>query len=519
MTIMNRFLTGSTVGIGFQLLKAMVNLILIPILLSQVGPDLYGLFALLVGFTELAFLMDMGFSSALTKELSQLDGKTDRIQQVLTIGHGVYIALTVLALVVGFGCLPWFNTLFHISGAIADSARDATFYAVCIIAIYIYSSYYRAILLSQALHQWSHMADGIHHILGNGLGILLLYQGWGLPGFFMARLLSAILMLVFVMIQSTRMPFNVYRWVKTRWTVAQSLVSMSGYSAISQISILLSHRLDAIVIGLFLPLSAVGIYEMVFRFLGVTPKIMGRISQGALPVLTRLVKANTEENAAETLPSFFVQFSTFLTLSTLLPMALIGVNFDVLLDFFAANTYTLPQALPALLFGIPMVFTGIYQGPACYYLMAKGEFRYLAISSLITALINVIVSVLLVQWLGIVGVILGTLIPQGIQHQVYIIAKSCRMIGLSYTEYIKTSLLKPVMYIGLLCLIAGVIKSWLAQLGQLNIVTLTGYCGMLTVGGVGVYYQFFGNPTEKAFLKKVLGRLHNRTGVPAHELS
>ena len=122
MNLIGRFLTGSAYGVASSILKAGVNLVLIPLLLASIGATEYGLYALLMGFTELAFLMDLGFSTVLTRELSARAETHFRSQQTLQVGHFFYLGFAALVLGAGWFLVPTAVGLFQVPEALTSTA-------------------------------------------------------------------------------------------------------------------------------------------------------------------------------------------------------------------------------------------------------------------------------------------------------------------------------------------------------------------------------------------------------------
>ncbi len=107
-------------------------------------------------------------------------------------------------------------------------------------------------------------------------------------------------------------------------------------------------------------------------------------------------------------------------------------------------------------------------------------------------------------WIGVLGVVIGTLVPQVYQHQQFIIAKTCHQLGDTYGNHLKTSIIKPLLFSGAIYALAGVINIGLTEINYLNITTITIYCLLLTATGLPLYYWLFGSETEKDFLQTLI---------------
>src|SRR5690554_2771756 len=104
MNLQQRFLYGALSGTGSVVIKTMLNLLFIPVFLATLGVSHYGLFVLLISFTEIAMLLDLGLTSAIVQALgssrqveeAQQNHQTEKKpapllqaspQEVLSMGH------------------------------------------------------------------------------------------------------------------------------------------------------------------------------------------------------------------------------------------------------------------------------------------------------------------------------------------------------------------------------------------------------------------------------------------------
>jgi hypothetical protein len=153
-------------------------------------------------------------------------------------------------------------------------------------------------------------------------------------------------------------------------------------------------------------------------------------------LFSRLKAAGNHEAARQ----WFLRMSFLNTWITCFIVVNIVSFYPYLFRVFTAGKLPIAPTLPVLAVAVPIFISGALQLPASYHLYASGHARYLTISSLAAALCNVALSLALVQqpgpWGGIVGVALGTLIPQLIQHQATLIPKACQLLGVDARTYI-----------------------------------------------------------------------------------
>lgn len=439
MTLWQRYCNGMLSGAGSVLFKTVLNILVIPVMISRLGLDAFGLYLLLIALFEVASLLDMGASNALVTLLSNTSGTTSESasqehQAYLKAGHALFGVLTGLFLSIGLLLWPQFVPQFHIGAALQHSAELGFLFIVLEASLSIYSCYASSVLLAHCAHQWNNVADTLYFFIANVGALLLLWMGFDLTAVLLARLIGTVCRLLLIVTQARRIETNFFHsTVPFQLSYFKKLLKLGSHAMMLNFSIIISHKIDDIVIAQFLPLSAVGIYEIVFRFLGLTVQICLKLSEGAFPLFSRMAAAKQTQQAGQ----LFLRMSSLLYMVGALLILLIVCHYVELFRLFSANRIPMAQTWPVLWIAIPCILSGILQMPANAWLFTWGHQRYLTISSLLTALTNLGLSVLFVQVFGLAGVALGTLIPQLIQHQAFLIRKTCKLLGISANRYIR----------------------------------------------------------------------------------
>jgi O-antigen/teichoic acid export membrane protein len=440
-----RYLWGMLSGAGSVVLRTAVNLAVVPLLIAKLGLDVFSLHILFTSILEIALLLDLGASTALVKLLSGSQSDTER-SAYLEVGHILFSAGSLLFLLAGMGLTPWFNGLFHIDSSLTPLVAWGLPLTILEAALSIYACYYQAVLLSHCEHQWTNIADSIYALLSSIGALILLACGGDLTSIVLLRLCCAILRLGIMLFHASRLETGLFR-LKLRSLNQKAFSEMAhlcGHALSINLSIIISHKVDAWVIAFFLPLSDVGIYDIVFRMLGITIQICLKMSVGAFPLFSGMASRKATGEAR----TLFLRLSSLLYFSAGLLTLLILSFYGELFRLFSAGHIPIQETIPVLWLAVPCVLSGVLQLPANSWLFAWGYQPYLTRSSLITSAANLICSIIFVHIFGIAGVALGTLIPQLIQHQAGLIRTTCRRLNISLTEYLKTvhcSVLPPLL--------------------------------------------------------------------------
>lgn len=488
MSLHRRYLFGMASGAGSVVIKAATNLLIIPLMIHQLGVDAFGLYVLLIGMMEIALMLDLGVAPALATLLSgeALDHhEQPRPEQqnaaYIQAGHLIFIILAFGFLMAGLLITPAFAGWFHIPAGLSD--RVPLLLGIVIVegAVNIYCSFYRAVLLSHCLHQWTNIGNTGYYLLVNLGSLLLLALGYDLTGIFLLRLFASGLLLGLLARQSFRTESLLGRPGKRfQWRHLRKILALSGHGMLLNLSVIVSHKIDIFVIAWFLPVSAVGVYEIVFRFLGIATQVCVKLCEGSYPVFSHLARTEQREPAG----SLFLRMSGFLGFSAGLMLLLVVAFYPELFALFSAGRISIGATWPLVWLVLPVVWSGVLQMPATAYLFTSGHHRYLTVSSVLTALANLVLSVILIHWLGLAGVALGTLIPQVIQHQAGLIRSTCRHLGIGFAKYMSGVYVKnllPLILAGLWVLLG---RFWIvdpADPALPAIVAIAVSAGMLAV--------------------------------------
>lgn len=495
-----RSLFGMLTGAGSVIVKTGLNILLIPVLISQLGLDAFGLYILLIAIYEVAILLDLGAADALVTLLgSKTDSDLTR-RDYLKVGNLLLGSLAILFLLAGLGIAPWFPTLFHIDTQLQAVAQTGFLLILVEAALTLYSCYSRSVLLARCAHQWSNLADVIYSLIANAGALIALLYGGDLVAVLALRLAGTLVRIVLMTVQTHRIdPYAFFPKTPFSLPAAKEVVRLSSHAMMINFSIIVSHKIDDIIIARFLPISAVGIYEIVFRFLGVIIQICLKINEGVYPLFTRLGALRQTDEARQ----LFLRMSCFLNFGACLMMVLIVSFYGELFLIFSAGKVPIDQTIPILLVAVPCVLSGVLQMPANALLFTWGQQRFLTVTSVLAALANLILSVILVQTLGIPGVALGTLIPQLIQHQWGLIGMSCRTLDISFTQYIKAvhgAILTPLAVSFLwIQLWRFTVDLSTFKLLPISLISLTA----MLIGGF-LWFKLTATPIERQLLKNLL---------------
>lgn len=455
----NRVLTAVTSGVASIGVKQVLNIVFIPVIISQLGFEAFSLFMLMVGLQEISLFLDCGLSQTMITMASKRFGTDLKDSETeasvfYAVAYGFYTVAAILLAIVALSIAPFLNQLFHIPQYLHYVSEPVFILMMLEAVLFLLVTFYRSVLMSTCHHAVNNVADTAYHLLAFGAGIALLMLGYGLEGLMAARVVAALMRwMVTSHWAKKQMPKRIFIHALIKpsecLSEAKKFIALGRYAVVNNISIVLSHKVDTVVIGLFLPLSAVGVYEIVFRLLGSAQQLCIKMSE----VILTLFASSSKDGNNEASKLLFLKNSSFNQMIIATLVILIVAFYPALLSYLTKNTLTVADTWMVLALVIPIVWSAVLQIPASSYLFTSGHENYLAKSSIATALCNLSLSLLLVKPLGLIGVILGTFLPQLIQHQYFLIAHSCKALNINAVEYLAEVYwrgLAPVFFSGML---------------------------------------------------------------------
>jgi len=507
MSMSRRYVMGMLSGAGSVVLRSALNILVVPAIIAKLGLQTFGLYILLQAILEVATFLDLGATSAIVTLLGGENDETHR-RSILKVGHAWFGVLAVLFLAFSLLWKDQFCPTFHITPALQGVALTSFLLMVVESTMSLYACYCRTVLLAHCAHQWTNIADSVSNLLSTVGSLIALLAGYGLVEIMMIRIAAATFRMGVMFIQTARLePFafrpNVPFSIKSFLNVAR----LSGHSMMINVSIIISHKIDDLVIAYYLPpnvaLSAVGIYEIVFRFLGITLQIGLKLSEGIYPVFAKLA-ANQQIDEAR---QIFLRKSAFLNIVSVLILMIIVSFYPELFALFSAGKIPIAQTLPILAAALPCVLSGVLQMPANAWLFTWGHQRFVSVTSLCAALANLVLSIILIQYggqqWGIVGVAIGTLIPQLVQHQLGLIGKTCHELSLSVLDYIRAVHVKAILpllaALAWVLMLRPLLPHAAYELPTIGLIAMTA----ALLGGA-IWFQLSATPQERGVSQQML---------------
>ncbi|MFL6213178.1 MAG: oligosaccharide flippase family protein [Blastocatellia bacterium] len=409
-------------GLGLEMV---VGVVMLPFNIAHLGQSAYGLWVLAASITAYFSMLDLGYGVAQVKFAAQYRARRDH-RGLNEIVSTLFFFFTLVGLAaMGVGALLAFNLerLFNVTPDQADVGRKVLLIITAYVAVGFPFSVFGGIVNGFQRHFMNGSIAIATTIIVAVANLAVLLAGYGLVE--LVATTTSIRLLAYIGYR-----LNAYRAfpalkIRPRFIKLARLREVTGFSAfilLIDIANKINYSTDTIVIGAFMGTIAIAVWAVAQRLITTVQNMTSQLSGSLFPII---VDFATHDDG-ERLRRVFVQ-GTRITLAMVLPMSA-GL---VLLAEPLVQAWVGPNfqgSVPIIYVLAAAITVRVATSPASMLLKGAERHRLVAFVNLVMALTNLILSIVLVRWFGLIGVALGTLIPVVLGAGAVIFPAACRRV-------------------------------------------------------------------------------------------
>lgn len=452
---------------------------------------LYGLFSNLLGILALA---ELGFGSALTFSLYKpiKENDVEKIKSLMKLYKKVYWCIGSVIFVIGLGLTPFIDFFIKERPSIPHLEIIFLLFVVQSSITYFFSyktSFLTATQNDYILQKYKICFVAIQNILQ--IGYLLLFGEYF--GFLIIGVLLPFLNNAFASYRIDKF----YPYLResavplTREDLApikKNVLALFFYKMAQRFS----ASIDTLIVSKFMGLVDVAIYYNYHFLLAYSDVFFIQILGTITPSLGNLLVSDDDKkkvNVFKTLQFIYYWLGTYMGVCFI-------VLFNTFMNLWLGPDYIFPQSIVVAL-AVSATITN-FQRPCSMVRDAAGLFWYGKFRPVASAIINVVAAVILVQFIGTIGVVLGTIISKLATYtwyDPYIV----------YKHALKDSLFNYFLRYTKACLIFGglaFVSDWIFK--ALNLSGILGLVVGFAVVSVlvnGFYILFYFKSPELSYIK------------------
>ena len=497
MTTANLLFKSSISRTSLTILSIIISFLMLPFLVSKLGDEWYGIWTVLGSLIGYYYLVDFGLATAVTRYITQYISKNDKdnansvINTALVIYSAMALAICIITITVSYFVhyfVPNARDLFIIRVAILIMGFN--------LAIEFPFKAFAGIIGAYVRYDLITYAHIFTLLLSTALIVILMNLGYGIIalsiiGFICSQISNIIFYFIskylFSDMQISRKFF--------RKDKVKELFGYSVWSFLIQIGDQMRFRIDSIVIAWMLTAGHVTHYFIGARLAEYFLIMIFRATSIMTPVFTRYhAQGNYEEIRSKLL--FMTKINTILSVFAGGLIIIVGRSF--IMRWMGEHYLDAYPVLVVLM--IAMIIQAIYN-PSNNVLFAISKHRYLAIVDIAEGVINLGLSIILINYYGIMGVALGTAIPLIISRLIILPLYVCQCVELPVKKYffnISSTVLYTITYLGLFYLLTKNMLN-IPQYSTIIIVSVTA----LPLYILSILYVSF-NKSERALIRSML---------------
>ena len=307
----------------------------------------------------------------------------------------------------------------------------------------------QALIISDQKGYVIYILATVSQIVNTAVQVLLIRSGCPLYGVKLAGALVGFIQIGLILLY-VRQHYDIDR--KVQYT--EEPIPQKWNGAAQHIAYFVLENTDIILLTLFSTFQEISVYSVYFMVISGIRKIFESITYSIQPKLGEL---QVREDKGE-LRRFFASFERWIHMTTILAfgcMALFLVPFvQVYTEGVTDADYTRP--LFALLLTLAYGFQSI-RDPYNKLILASGHFRQTQKNYIIAAALNFGISIIAVQFLGLEGVAVGTLIAMAYQA-VYMALYDTRILLKRPVKVLLQNVVLDLVLIGLFVLISQTVR-------------------------------------------------------------
>ena len=454
-----------TLGVGF---------LLTPFFLHHLGASTYGLWVLVSSTIAYGGLLDFGISSAITKYVSEYRARDQmsEAQRLIATGLSVYTLIGFLIFLLSLVFAPLFPLIFRVPPNQHMLAMQVVLLSGISLGISIPCTTPSAVLRGLQRFDVINLINAMGTLSYLVTSITVLWLGGGLLGLVAMSIPTTLLMQIPAILFIRRFaPELNFGWRGADYRLMHKVASYSFALFIGNVAGQIQTKTDEIVIGINLPVASVTPYAIARRLSEIPQILTDQFMRVLMPLASQL-HADADHTRLRTL---YIT-STRLTLVSFVPLAC-GIVFlaKPFLTIWVGPIYANYAYLVLILTAASLIDTS--QWPAGSILQGMALHRRIAVISLVSAFINLGLSIWLVHPWGLTGVALGTLIPTSIECLCFVLPYAVQKLEVSW-QTVLTEIFLPsiVPVIPMALILYSLIRLWQPD----------SYLSIILVGVVGL---------------------------------
>ncbi len=404
MTRKQKLLLNTSSSLLNQAITVLCGIILPRAYIASFGSEVYGLIASITQFISIITFLELGVGAVVQAALYLPLAKKDslEISQIIISSNRFFKKIGGILLLYSLALFFIYPSLIDTTHSFAFTSALVAILALSAFAQYFLGISYQLLLQADQLAFVAFLTNSITVIINTVIVLLLIKLDQSVQ---VVKLVSSLIFLLRPLV------FQIV--VKYRYSLQLSIPLKSEpikqkWNGIAQhIASVVLNSTDVIILTLFSSFSMVSVYSVYYLIVNSIKKIVLALTTGVQALFGSLL-SNKE---TVKLNQVFEKFEWIMHSFVVLIFTCTGILIIPFIRVYTAPITDFNYLYPV--FGILLVIAhGLYciRLPYNQMVLAAGHFKETQSSAIIEALLNILISMFLVQRYGLIGVAIGTLV-------------------------------------------------------------------------------------------------------------
>ena len=382
------------------------NIILKPFYIAHFGLDGYGLYTYIYAIAQYAIVMDLGISTVMTKYITEYRSKKDKIGEKNFAFHCLLIVIGAVTILSVMGIIIYNLMPGILSNRPAESivlGMKMVRWMFLQIAVVLFQHYFDGIMLAYERFKVVKGIALLRTVLRFGLTLVLILGGNDVVSIAIG---DAIATIICVIVSVIYVFFNIksrMRWYRWEFKVMRQAGILMTALLLQSVTTYFNNSVGKILLGAMVNDSAVAIFDIAMTFIMVLTELPVITNSVFLPSVTKLVVNNADGHRLTDEVIKVGRYQMLICSLIFGGFLLFGQHFlklwtgeNTLVAWFVALIMMIPTAIPLI------------QQICLSILTAKDKRIFRSLILIGCTGLNFGISIVLIPYLGIFGVAIGT---------------------------------------------------------------------------------------------------------------
>ena len=383
--------------------QIIIPLLLLPYMVAKLESDLYGLWVLFSTIIGYFGLTGFGFGTTFLKEVSKQDD-FKYVSRYLSSTLFFYIGISALTI---FGFIYLFinlDTIFLIPKARLLEAKLSFVIFSLVFFINFISSLFGTLLFAKDMLHIQNYISIATSILTAVFMVTALYYGYNIIILALINLCMSIASAIFIYyITSKKILFTVSLKYFDVSLLKEMLKPSMHYFIISASAMIVLNS-DNIVISSYIGVGSLAVYSIGYKLVSISQRLLFKIVDIMVPDIARL----DEKGKYKEILKLHNKTLLFSLIIGLFGYGFLFIYGSTILELWIGSKYVLDENILRVFIAFGMLHIGVHV--SAIFIVAMGIHRETSYMTILDAFLNVIFSIVLLQYYGLFGVALGTLL-------------------------------------------------------------------------------------------------------------